>query len=108
MLWMPIKQVYRLREKVSYHAVNVFGLKVNPNAVQNWLQTSPKEHNLGLTPSQLQQFLATCTPEELSIFEAMKDGESVEAIAKKLGKKTNQVMAIWTKIYLAAQQLRTE
>ncbi|PSB02944.1 HetZ-related protein 2 [Merismopedia glauca] len=105
---MPIKQVYRLREKISYHAVNVFGIKVNPNAVQNWLQTSPTEHSLGLTPSQLEKFLATCTSEELSIIEAMKNSEPIEAIAKKLGKKTNQVTAMWTKIYLAAQQLRTQ
>lgn len=105
---MPVKQVYRLREKISYHAVNVFGIKVNPTAVQNWLQTSPKEHNFGLTPSQLDKLLASCSPEELLIIEDMKAGESVEIIAKKLGKKTNQVMAIWTKTYLTAQQLRLE
>jgi hypothetical protein len=105
---LPIKQVYRLREKVSYHAINVFGLKISPDAVQNWLQTSPKEHNLGLTPSQLETFLANCTSEERSIIDGLKEQKSIEVIAKELGKKTNQVTAAWTKIYLAAQELRTE
>jgi hypothetical protein len=34
---MPIKQVYRLREKVSYHAVRVFAQKNQPELVAEWL-----------------------------------------------------------------------
>ncbi len=34
---LEIKQVYRLREKVSYHAVSVFAHKHNPELVGNWL-----------------------------------------------------------------------
>ena len=34
---MPIKQVYRLREKVNYHAVRVFASKNQPELVTEWL-----------------------------------------------------------------------
>ncbi|MBD2082774.1 HetZ-related protein 2 [Leptolyngbya sp. FACHB-17] len=34
---MPIKQVYRLREKVNYHAVRVFAQKSQPELVTEWL-----------------------------------------------------------------------
>jgi DNA-binding transcriptional regulator LsrR (DeoR family) len=34
---IPIKQVYRLREKVSYHALKVFSAKHNPELVAEWL-----------------------------------------------------------------------
>jgi hypothetical protein len=34
---IPIKQVYRLREKVSYHALKVFSAKHNPELVAQWL-----------------------------------------------------------------------
>lgn len=34
---MPIKQVYRLREKVSYHAIKVFATKKQPELVTEWL-----------------------------------------------------------------------
>jgi hypothetical protein len=34
---IPIKTVYRLREKVSYHAIKVFGVKQQPELVMEWL-----------------------------------------------------------------------
>jgi hypothetical protein len=34
---LEIKQVYRLREKISYHAVQVFAPKAQPELVGNWL-----------------------------------------------------------------------
>jgi hypothetical protein len=37
---IPIKQVYRLREKVSYHALKVFSAKHNPELVAEWLTNS--------------------------------------------------------------------
>jgi hypothetical protein len=36
-LKVPIKQVYRLREKVNYHAVRVFAPKNQPELVTEWL-----------------------------------------------------------------------
>ncbi|NES94475.1 MAG: helix-turn-helix domain-containing protein, partial [Desertifilum sp. SIO1I2] len=43
---VPIKQVYRLREKISYHATRIFALKHQPELVASWLETSLQEHNL--------------------------------------------------------------
>ncbi|MDA0211193.1 MULTISPECIES: hypothetical protein [unclassified Desertifilum] len=35
---LKIVEVYRLREKVSYHAKSIFALKTKPELVANWLQ----------------------------------------------------------------------
>jgi DNA-binding CsgD family transcriptional regulator len=34
---IPVKQVYRLREKITYHAVRVFATKDQPELVASWL-----------------------------------------------------------------------
>lgn len=104
----PIKDIYRLREKISYHAIRVFALKNKPELVDAWLGTSLIEHNFGLTPVQWEQLLEKLTPTQRQILELRKAGESVEAIAPKLKLKAHQAMGEWTKVYLAAQALRTE
>lgn len=104
---MPIKQVYRLREKISYHAIRVFALKAKPELVASWLQTSLEENNLGLTPSQWQEFWASLDSEQRQLLNALKAGKSTEAIAQGLNMKTNQVMGEWSKLYLAAQAMRS-
>ncbi|HLO86104.1 MAG TPA: HetZ-related protein 2 [Nostocaceae cyanobacterium] len=104
----PIKEVYRLREKISYHAVRVFALKGNPELVDNWLSISPTEHNLGLTPQKLQQLSEQLSPLGRQILELRKAGNSIEATSQQLKLKTHQVMGEWTKVYLAAQSLRTQ
>ncbi|MBD2448010.1 HetZ-related protein 2 [Nostoc sp. FACHB-152] len=104
----PIRDIYRLREKISYHAVRVFALKNKPELVDSWLSTSLEEHNLGLTPKQWEQLYEKITPLGRQVLDLRKAGESIEATAQKLKLKTHQVMAEWTKIYLAAQSLRTE
>ena len=103
---LPIKQVYRLREKVGYHALKVFALKIKPELVANWLEISLQEHNLGLTPQQWQVFYADLTPTQQHLIAALKGGQSVESLAKRLNWKINQVMSEWTKIYLVAQEKR--
>ncbi|MBD2311493.1 helix-turn-helix domain-containing protein [Desertifilum sp. FACHB-1129] len=104
---VPIKQVYRLREKISYHATRIFALKHQPELVASWLETSLQEHNLGLTPSQWNQYWQSLTPDRQQLLEALKSGQSIEAIASELNWKTNQVMGEWSKLYLAAQALRS-
>ncbi|WP_066381048.1 HetZ-related protein 2 [Anabaena sp. CA = ATCC 33047] len=104
----PIKEVYRLREKISYHAVRVFALKDKPELVDNWLSISLQENNLGLTPNQWQQLYEKLTPKGQQILDLRKAGNSTEAIAEKLGIKPHQVMGEWTKVYLAAQAIRTQ
>ena len=103
----PVKEVYRLREKITYHAVRVFAVREKQELVANWLETSLQEHTLGLTPSQLQEFLHNLTPQQRQIFELLKAGHTKEAIAKNLNLKLNQVMGEWSKLYLAAQAIRS-
>ncbi|MCC5605457.1 HetZ-related protein 2 [Nostoc sp. CHAB 5834] len=102
------KEVYRLREKISYHAVRVFALKDKPELVDNWLSISLQEHNLGLSQNQWQQLDEKLTPLGQQILDLRRAGNSIEAIGQQLKLKTHQVLGEWTKIYLAAQALRTQ
>lgn len=103
----PVKEVYRLREKISYHAIRVFSIKENPELVTSWLENSLQEHSLGLTPYQWQQFVESLTPAQSQLLEQMKAKKPIEAIAKDLNLKINQVIGEWSKLYLAAQALRS-
>ena len=105
---LSIKEVYRLREKISYHAVRVFALKGQSELVGNWLETSLQEHSLGLTPQQWQQYNEKLTPMQRQLLELLKAGKTIEAIAQDLNRKTHQVMSEWSKLYLAAQALRSD
>ncbi|MBS9388386.1 MAG: HetZ-related protein 2 [Dolichospermum sp. WA123] len=104
----PIKEVYRLREKLSYHAVRVFAIKGQPELIDHWLSISLEEHNLGLTETQWQQLPAKITPIGQQILNLRKAGNSIEVIAQELQLKTHQVLGEWTKVYLAAQTLRIQ
>ncbi|TAE59608.1 MAG: hypothetical protein EAZ76_14190 [Nostocales cyanobacterium] len=104
----PIKEVYRLREKISYHAVRVFAIKNKPELVDNWLATSLEEHNLGLTQIQWQQLEERISPLGKEILYLRKAGHSIESVGEQLKLKTHQVMGEWTKVYLAAQTLRSK
>ncbi|MDF5711222.1 MAG: HetZ-related protein 2 [Nostoc sp. S4] len=104
----PTREVYRLREKISYHAVRVFALKGKPELVDNWLSISLQEHNLGLTPNQWQQLEEKLTPLMRQILDLRRAGKSIEEIAQQLKLKIHQVLGEWTKVYLVAQALRTQ
>jgi DNA-binding CsgD family transcriptional regulator len=104
---MEIKQVYRLREKIGYHAVRIFALKDQPELVGNWLETSLQEHNLGLTPQQWQQYWEKLTPRQIQLIKELRSGKTIEEIAPALKLKTHQVMGEWSKLYLTAQALRS-
>ncbi len=107
-LGKPIKEIYRLREKIGYHAVRVFALKDKPELVSNWLETSLLEHNLGLTLQQWEELQEKLSPVQKQILEMSKMGKTIEEIAQNLKRKTHQVMGEWTKVYLAAQAVRSE
>lgn len=104
---LEIKQVYRLREKISYHAVRIFALKEQHELVGNWLETSLQEHSFGLTPQQWQQYWEKLTPRQCQLIKQLKAGKNIEAIATDLKIKTHQVMGEWSKLYLTAQALRS-
>lgn len=105
---MPIKQVYRLREKVSYHAIKGFALKGQPELVESWLEISLKEHNLGLTPTQWQKFWQNLSSIQQEIITHLKSGKSLESISQEMNWKKSQIMKEWSELYLAAQTLRTD
>jgi DNA-binding CsgD family transcriptional regulator len=104
---LPIQEVHRLREEITYHAIGVFALKGQPELVASWLESSLWEHSLGLTPQQWQQFWENLTPMQRQLIELLKAEETLEEIAKNLKLKTHQVIDEWKKLYLAAQALRS-
>ena len=104
---MSINQVYRLREKISYHAIRIFTLKEQPELVLSWLKTTLTEHDLGLTSSQWQTYWQTLEPSQQQLLAELKQGSDIDAIAQKLGCRPKQVMSEWAKLYLAAQNLRS-
>jgi hypothetical protein len=106
-LGKPMKEIYRLREKVSYHAVRVFALKDKSELVDAWLGTSLQDHNLGLTSKQFEKFYGKLASTQKQILQLRRDGNTIEKVAEKLKLKTHQVMGEWTKLYLTAQALRT-
>lgn len=105
---MPVQQVYRLREKISYHALKIFALREQPTTVLQWLKTSLHEHNFGLSSGQWQQFWQGLTPEQRAIVEAYKGGASTEDIAKQFNLRARQVQSQWVQLYLDAQELRSQ
>ncbi|OCR02266.1 hypothetical protein BCD67_19890 [Oscillatoriales cyanobacterium USR001] len=102
---IPVKQIYRLREKVTYHAIRNFAVKQAPELVAHWLETS-LEQNLGLTPHLWQKFWDNLTPSQKELIESLKAGKNIEAIASSRNIKTNQIVGEWSQIYLLAQNLR--
>jgi DNA-binding CsgD family transcriptional regulator len=105
-LQLDLKQIYRLREKVTYHA-RVFAMKNQAQVVGEWLKTSLQEHNLGLTTLQWTTLEQSLTPKQLDILNRIKAEESIDTIAKALNLKTNQVEGEWKQVYVIAQNLRT-
>ncbi len=103
---LPVKQVYRIREKVSYHAIRVFAIKGQPELVANWLEISLKQHNLGLTPNQWIEYWDNLEPLQRQILEGIKEGKKLDMIAQDLKWKTHKVLGEWSKLYLKAQQFR--
>lgn len=103
---LPIKQAYRLREKVSYHALKGFALKSRPELVGSWLKTSLQEHNFGLTSSEWEAYWANLSAEQRQLVERLKAGLTLEEAARVLSWKASRVTAEWTQLYEKAQSLR--
>ncbi|MGK7930009.1 MAG: HetZ-related protein 2 [Microcystaceae cyanobacterium] len=104
---LPIKQVYRLREKIGYHAIKVFAIKQEFQLVANWLGIS-FERSFGLTPSQWQVFYQELNKQQKQLIDLLKDKKAVEEIAQLFNWKKSQVYHEWTQLYLKAQSLRND
>lgn len=105
---LQVKEVYRLREKISYHAVRVFAAKEQSELVNNWLEICLHEHSFGLTPQQWQSYREKLTPQQCQLIELLKDGKDTATIAQHMRLQTHQVLGEWTKLYLAAQSIRSQ
>ena len=105
-LGLNVREAYRLREKVSYHAIRIFTLKEQPDLVFTWLKTSLKQHNLGLTPTEWDTYWQTLSPEQQTLLNDFKTGKTVEQIAQDSDLTQRQVTSKWAELYLAAQETR--
>jgi hypothetical protein len=103
---IPIKQIYRLREKINYHAVRVFALKANPELVAQWLEISLQEHNFGLTPQKWKIFWEQLNPQQRQLVQKLKQGQSLQEISEDFQWKKTQGIKEWSELYFVAQALR--
>ena len=107
-LGLNVRDAYRLREKVSYHAIRIFTIKERPDLVFSWLKTSLKQHNFGLTPSESETYYATLDEMQKQMLNAFKSGSSVKEIAKTMGLTEKQTTSKWADLYLKAQEIRSD
>lgn len=103
---LPIKKVYRMREKITYHAIKIFAIKEKPELVTQWLEISLQEHNFGLTSQQWDNYWQSLTPIQQELINYLKQGSTLKNISQKSGRKLSTIAQEWSKIYLSAQQLR--
>nr|WP_228025104.1 HetZ-related protein 2 [cf. Phormidesmis sp. LEGE 11477] len=105
-LGLNVREAYRLREKVSYHAIRIFTLKEQPDLVFSWLKTSLVQHNLGLTAQEWDRYWESLKPAQQKMLTAFKAGEPIEAIAKSFELTPKQVTSQWAELYLLSQAAR--
>jgi hypothetical protein len=105
-LQLSVREAYRLREKVSYHAIRIFTIKEQPDLVFAWLKTSLKHHNLGLTPTEWQGYVSALSEPQQQLIAAFKAGKTVKEAAKAFELTEKQVLSKWAELYLKAQEVR--
>lgn len=103
---IPIQKSYRLRDKVKYHAIHNFAIKTQPDLVATWLQTTLKEHQLGLTKDQWQTLQTKLTPPQQEILATLQQENTLQTQTSELDWKSKSLLQEWSKIYLTAQKLR--
>ncbi|NJM97088.1 MAG: HetZ-related protein 2 [Phormidesmis sp. RL_2_1] len=105
---LSVREAYRLREKISYHAIRIFTLKEQPDLVFSWLKTSLKQNNLGLTPTEWDSYWHTLSADQQKMLTAFKAGETIQAVARTFELSEKQVTSKWAELYLKAQALRMD
>jgi DNA-binding NarL/FixJ family response regulator len=106
-LQLNVREVYRLREKVSYHAIRIFTVKEQPQLVLGWLKTSITQ-NFGLTPSEWDRYDSKLSTEQQQMLNAFKSGIPVEEIAQSFGLTSKQTISKWADLYFLAQEIRSQ
>ena len=105
-LGLNVREAYRLREKISYHAIRIFTIKEQPDLVFSWLKTSLKHHNLGLTQTEWATYWNSLSPDQQAMLNAFKAGSTVPDIAQSFSLTQKQVTSKWAELYLLAQETR--
>ncbi len=105
-LGLNIREVYRLREKISYHAIRIFTLKEQPDLVFTWLKTSLKHHNLGLTLTEWERYWSGLSDDQKAILIALKSGRTIKEVAQSISLTEKQLTSQWAELYLIAQNQR--
>ncbi|MGB3294249.1 MAG: HetZ-related protein 2 [Phormidesmis sp.] len=105
-LGLSVRQAYRLREKVSYHAIRIFTIKEQPDLVFAWLKTSLKYNNLGLTLTEWDSYWQSLSPSQQQLLTAFRAGDTVTEVATAMNLTEKQVTSQWADLYLMAQALR--
>ncbi|MEL6161318.1 MAG: HetZ-related protein 2 [Cyanobacteria bacterium J06554_11] len=105
-LGLDVREAYRLREKISYHAIRIFTIKEQPDLVFTWLKTSLKHHNLGLTQTEWVTYWNSLSPDQQNMLDAFKAGNTVQDIAQSFSLTQKQVTSKWAELYLLAQETR--
>lgn len=106
-LSLNVREAYRLREKVSYHAIRIFTLKEQPDMVFSWLKTSLCHHNLGLTPTQWDDYFSALSTDQQQMLDAFKQGKTIKEVAQTFTLTEKQVASKWSELYLKAQDTRS-
>lgn len=106
-LGLNVREAYRLREKVSYHAIRIFTVKEQPDLVFGWLKTSLNQ-NLGLTPTEWADYWSKLSAEQQQMLNAFKTGGTIEEIAQSFGLTPKQATGKWAELYLLAQEVRSQ
>ncbi len=107
-LGLNVREAYRLREKISYHAIRIFTLKDQPDLVFSWLKTSLKHHNLGLTLTEWNRYWSHLSDDQQAILTALKSGRPVKEVAQSMNLTEKQLASQWADLYLMAQSQRLE
>lgn len=102
---LPISKIYRLRDKVKYHAIHNFAIKTNPDLVAQWLETA-HQNQFGLTPQQWQQFQAQLTPSQLQTLMKHPTPTPQQTATETLNYNATQTLQQWSELYLLAQKIR--
>ncbi|MEL7143530.1 MAG: HetZ-related protein 2 [Cyanobacteria bacterium J06643_4] len=105
-LGLNVREAYRLREKISYHAIRIFTIKEQPDLVFSWLKTSLKQHNLGLTLVEWEEFWNSLSEDQQNLLTAFKEGQTVAQVAQSFDITQKQATSKWAELYLLSQETR--
>ncbi|MEL6556516.1 MAG: hypothetical protein AAFQ63_24150, partial [Cyanobacteria bacterium J06621_11] len=74
--------------------------------VFSWLKTSLKQHNLGLTLVEWEEFWNSLSEDQQNLLTAFKEGQTVAQVAQSFDITQKQATSKWAELYLLSQETR--